>query len=272
MGMDPISTALITTAVTTGAKVAADKLSGAGGTTPGAAPGGPNPLTAGLLAPPPEQNPQFHTTDQPSLIQAPERNPMMHATPAEQEMMARMHPQAPTVDSVPATELPPGAPPPAPAPVAGRAPLTPATPPPGLLSAVAAASPTREPSEEAPLQSSTPEASPATPGLLSALTSGLGSIQDRLGDAGENPLFQVGMGLLASGYDPKVNPYLAIQKGLGGVQAGQIAGATADRTAKEAEQQQLVEALLARIGVTGATGNSVKVPASTVGQASLIGR
>jgi hypothetical protein len=60
-------------------------------------------------------------------------------------------------------------------------------------------------------------------GLFGAGVGGaLGDLQDRLGDSPTNPLFQVAMGLLSSGYDGS-NPYATMNKGLGAIPGLQIA-------------------------------------------------
>lgn len=98
------------------------------------------------------------------------------------------------------------------------------------------------------------DATSTGPGLFGGSTSDfLGNLQDKLGDSATNPLFQVAMGLLASGYDGS-NPYTTMNKGLQGVpqvqlaqQAGQTAESAAGRAAAKAEKELREEETQARI-------------------------
>lgn len=87
-----------------------------------------------------------------------------------------------------------------------------------------------------------------------------GIMKDKLGDAATNPLFQVGLGLLSSGYDGS-NPWTQILKNVNGIQAAQIAGQGADlahnKDSREAQQEALQLAYmqaLQRMGATASTG------------------
>lgn len=66
------------------------------------------------------------------------------------------------------------------------------------------------------------------PGLFGEEFGGaLGGLQDKLGNTATNPLFQTGMGLLASGYDGS-NPYAMIARNLSAIPGHQIAAQGAD--------------------------------------------
>lgn len=67
----------------------------------------------------------------------------------------------------------------------------------------------------------------------------LSSLSQRLGDSGTNPLFQVGMGLLASGYDPNVNPYTTITSNLKSLAAQRIADKDALNRSADAEREKI---------------------------------
>jgi hypothetical protein len=132
----------------------------------------------------------------------------------------------------------------------------------------------------APVQAATADVAPQTQprglfgmSLPAGLSNGIGQLQDKLGDASTNPLFQVGMSFLGSGYDGS-NPYTAIQKSLGGIQPQQIAGAKADQEAADKAKEAQLEQLLMQLGLkfgSGAGGSTVP-PASrqAAGAATLI--
>lgn len=113
-------------------------------------------------------------------------------------------------------------------------------------------------SNTAPVQAATNETTPATTetgkGLFASKMiapekSGfLNRLESTLQNSNTNPLLQIGLGLLASGYDG-TNPYTMIQKGLGGIQNQQIAGVSSDTsteksrteaTQRAAEQQAML--------------------------------
>lgn len=239
-----------------------------------AAGGGVSPFTAGLMgqagsddllaqlaakAPP---KPPLQTPD------VPERNPLFATTPVEQDLADRMKANRAGYQSVMATELPAGTPPPQRQPMQAPSQNQPQTPPAmtpqpaGLLAdntpqADPMPAMSADPSTTAPLQaasgSSTPEQDRV--GLLGKVlgpnnqfVQGLGTFQDKLGDATTNPLFQVGMGLLASGYDKKVNPYLQVGQNLGALNKQQIANQGSDqdaaKLAAEAETNRILAQLL----------------------------
>lgn len=141
--------------------------------------------------------------------------------------------------------------------------------------------PPNEPAPVAPVQAATNGVKPADESgglfgkLLPASWRGtIGDLQDKLGDAPGNPLFQTGMGLLASGYDGS-NPYSNILKGLGGVQPHQIAGQEADTKSADRAKEQELQALLMKLGLQfgGAGGTGVMTPPPSrqaAGQATLI--
>lgn len=128
-----------------------------------------------------------------------------------------------------------------------------------------------------------------TPGLVRRMFGGeagdfMGTLQDKLGDSSTNPLFQVGMGLLASGYDGS-NPYAHMTRGLGAIPGQQIAAQNADlavnadrragqaqgQKAKEQQQQDELAALLAAIGAKyGAQGPMTPQSAVARGGAKVI--
>lgn len=67
----------------------------------------------------------------------------------------------------------------------------------------------------------------------------LGDLQDKLGDSATNPMFQVGMGLLSSGYDGS-NPWTQMNKGLSAVPGHQLA-AQAGQNAESASNRANAE-------------------------------
>jgi hypothetical protein len=127
-----------------------------------------------------------------------------------------------------------------------------------------------EASSEAPFQASTPMATPklddpvfdtAAPskpgaqnkqgGLFGITIPGVGEVNQALRKTPTNPLFQVGMGLLSSGYDGS-NPFTQMNQGIGKIPGLEIAGnqdkraqSTADEKASEAAELREIMALLA---------------------------
>lgn len=115
--------------------------------------------------------------------------------------------------------------------------------------------------------------------LFDGMQSGIDYVQDWLGESGTNPLFQTGMGLLASGYDSRINPYVAVANNLANVQPNMIAGQTADMqaqkqqadVAKAAEEKKLND-LLAAIGMQAVASEDEPRSQQAKGRASVIRR
>ena len=105
-----------------------------------------------------------------------------------------------------------------------------------------------------PVQANTESAEPAEPeGFLA-------QIQDRLKKSPGNPLFQVGMGLLSSGYSGS-DPYAAINKNLGGIQAYETGATKAEKEATDLERLREFERMMMEMsarygGAAGAIGGS----------------
>ncbi len=70
----------------------------------------------------------------------------------------------------------------------------------------------------------------------------------------QNPMFNVGMGLLSSYYDPNVNPFQAAVKGIAGAQA------TADEQEDRARIEELRRELAALIAAQGIPGGQMPPP------------
>lgn len=130
-----------------------------------------------------------------------------------------------------------------------------------------------EASSEAPFQASTPMATPklddpvfdtAAPskpgaqnkqgGLFGITIPGVGEVNQALRKTPTNPLFQVGMGLLSSGYDGS-NPFTQMNSGIGRIPGLEIAGnqdkraqTKADQEADEMAQRQQWAQIMAALG------------------------
>ncbi len=255
----------------------ASLFSGGGAAAAPAAAGG-NPWDAIMM---PEKNPAFHDAPNPGA-KAPMANVIAGAnnpnlTPYDLAKRAGQ-----TTQTVQASEVPLGSAPPKPnpMPLAAPGPLSNGPDRSGPMS-VMPKPPSVAPSLTGPVQAATNEAQPAPEepkGLFGKLLPDsirgpIGTLQDKLGDAAGNPLFQVGMGLLASGYDGS-NPWTNIQKSLGGIQPYQIAGMEADIKAQQQQQEQKLQALLAQLGLKygqpAAAANAGPQSRQAAGAASLI--
>lgn len=279
MGADPLTMAAMQTAATVGSKMLA------GGQAQAApAAGGVNPMTAGLIGmgpPMPEKNPAFHE-DQPGGLAGP--SAVVKNQPELQGLFDKLDkakPQPPTdsvgsFDSRPYSQETVYGQPASTAveAVAARAPAVsprdlPTTPvPPEEI--VADDAPFRAATAEArPVSGMSPafDASPASTPGAAATPQPAGGMFDGFNawvkGMPTNPMGQIGLSLLASGYDGS-NPYSGIQTGLGNIprlelalQSGRIAQAAADRAekgearseadrAREDELTQLIAAMAAK--------------------------
>jgi hypothetical protein len=146
----------------------------------------------------------------------------------------------------------------------------------GLFGKMMAGGGTPEPNMPAPGQK------PPMPGQASMwdrgvdmVTGGIGQLQDKLGESSTNPLFQTGMGLLASGYDGS-NPYSNILTGLGGVQPAMMQQTMADYGIADKDREKKLAEALAAIGLKyQGGGETEKEPAKSrqaAGSAKVIRR
>lgn len=123
---------------------------------------------------------------------------------------------------------------------------------------------------------------PAGMGVWDTIKGGLKTAQGKLKGLPTNPMGQVGLSLLASGYDGS-NPYKLIQSSLGGIQphelalrSADIAQATANRTEKTSkaddEAAAQMRALLAQMMMSQGGAQPGQAPASrqAEGQARVI--
>lgn len=104
---------------------------------------------------------------------------------------------------------------------------------------------------------SAPAAKKATGGLFGITIPGVGELNEKLRGSAQNPLFQIGMGLLSSGYDGS-NPFTQMNAGMGRIPGLDIAGnqdrraqSKADEDAAEAEELRQIMAALAGTAKTG---------------------
>lgn len=176
--------------------------------------------------------------------------PTTRPKPAQAQTAARPNAFAPPQSPPMAPVTPPPQPPAPPALPAGQGPVSP------FLAAPKPAAP------------AAPAETPATPGggvpmpNMFGLNEGLTGLNKWMKGVPTNPMAQVGMSLLASGYDGS-NPWTGMQTSLGNIprlemalQQGRIAQAAADRAeraegrteAKEAQEQALAASLAAILG------------------------
>jgi len=83
---------------------------------------------------------------------------------------------------------------------------------------------------------------------LSMVKGGIGDLQEKLGESSTNPMFQLGMGLLSSGYDGS-NPYKNILAGLGGVQPAMMDQYKTDVGIEDRQKEKELADALAAIGL-----------------------
>jgi len=77
---------------------------------------------------------------------------------------------------------------------------------------------------------------------------GIGDLQEKLGESQTNPMFQLGMGLLSSGYDGS-NPYKNILAGMGGVQPAMMDQYKTDVGIEDRQKEKELADALAAIGL-----------------------
>ena len=134
----------------------------------------------------------------------------------------------------------------------------------------------------APVQGSTSQAQPAASGGLfgdirKSVSDVINPIQAKLKESATNPLLQMGLGLLASGYDRSVNPYLAMQKGLGAIPGAGLTQAQGNKAQTDASNEAAtlaaIKALIASGAIPGmAQQGGARAPASASGLATVIPR
>ena len=88
------------------------------------------------------------------------------------------------------------------------------------------------------------------------------TIEGLLGASG-NPFFQAGMGLLASRYNPQVNPWLQTMENL--TMAKQASDTQADRQRQEQLREQLGQFFQQRGGMPGMPGGGMPAPMAPPG-------
>src|SRR5882672_6070547 len=268
---------------------------GAGGS--GASPAantGPSPFTAGLLGqqpPVPSPNENFHAGQVEQLAKAiplPDRNSLFQPSPEEQDVLDRLKAGraggAPgqQMETITSQEVPMGsAPGKTPLPAQAQ-PVLPVQQARGLLDVQpeppASVAPAAGIDPTAPVQGSTSQAQPAASGGLfgdirKSVHDAVNPLQTRLKDAATNPLLQMGLGLLASGYDRNVNPYLAMQRGLGAIPGAGLTQAQGNKAQTEAGNEAAtlaaIKALIASGAIPGMTQpGGTRQPASASGEAT----
>ncbi|MEJ2116430.1 MAG: hypothetical protein P8Y36_00435 [Alphaproteobacteria bacterium] len=145
---------------------------------------------------------------------------------------------------------------------------TPSTTPAAMTSAPPAAPP-RSPAPVETAQANAPQSGPLGK-LFPAANGPMASIRNTLRNSATDPLFQTGLGLLASGYDSRVNPYTAIGKNLAGINPALLAQqnmnmkqAKQSAEMKKLESEKELAAALAALGLQQQRPQQEEKPATS---------